>query len=87
MGDQPAREHSHAMLNVCRHVCACKYKVKMTCGCLYVHVQGEEVMNTYGQHSNASLLHMYGFTEEDNAYTEVLSCVMFGCDCDVVLRL
>ncbi len=28
-------------------------------------------MNTYGELSNASLLHVYGFTEEDNPYDEV----------------
>ena len=28
-------------------------------------------MNTYGQLSNADLLHMYGFTERDNPYDEV----------------
>ena len=37
----------------------------------YVFSQGEEVMNTYGQLSNASLLHTYGFTEVDNPYDEV----------------
>ena len=34
-------------------------------------LQGEEVMNTYGELSNASLLHTYGFTEEDNPHDEV----------------
>lgn len=34
-------------------------------------LKGEEVMNTYGKHSNAALLHMYGFTEPDNPYDEV----------------
>lgn len=33
--------------------------------------QGEEVMNTYGKLSNTSLLHTYGFTEDDNPHDEV----------------
>ena len=35
------------------------------------YIQGEEVMNTYGQLSNACLLHTYGFTEVDNPHDEV----------------
>ena len=34
-------------------------------------LKGEEVMNTYGQLSNAELLHMYGFTETGNPNDEV----------------
>ena len=36
-------------------------------------------MNTYGELSNASLLHTYGFTEEDNPHDEVsfLLCSAF----------
>ena len=37
----------------------------------WFNVQGEEIMNTYGQLSNADLLHTYGFTETDNPYDEV----------------
>ena len=35
--------------------------------------KGEEVFNTYGDHSNADLLHMYGFVEVDgeNMYDSV----------------
>ena len=33
--------------------------------------QGEEIMNTYGQLSNAALLHKYGFTERNNPHEEV----------------
>lgn len=40
-------------------------------------IKGEEVMNTYGRHSNAALLHMYGFTETDNPYDEVLVRIQF----------
>ena len=36
-----------------------------------VFVQGEEVMNTYGQLSNTSLLHMYGFAELGNPHDKV----------------
>ena len=45
----------------------------------YPTLQGEEVMNTYGELSNASLLHTYGFTEEDNPHDEVsfLLCSAF----------
>lgn len=28
-----------------------------------LYFKGEEVFNTYGEHSNADLLHMYGFVE------------------------
>ncbi|KND02469.1 protein-lysine N-methyltransferase [Spizellomyces punctatus DAOM BR117] len=32
---------------------------------------GEEVFNTYGNHSNAALLNRYGFAEEENPFDEV----------------
>lgn len=32
-------------------------------------------MNTYGDLSNAALLHKYGFTEKDNPYDHVSVCV------------
>ena len=31
------------------------------------------MMNTYGNLSNADLLHLYGFTERDNPYDEVMT--------------
>ncbi|KAJ3351258.1 hypothetical protein HDU91_006151, partial [Kappamyces sp. JEL0680] len=34
-------------------------------------VKGQEVFRSYGQHSNASLLRLYGFVEEDNPYSYV----------------
>ena len=34
-------------------------------------IQGEEVLNTYGQLSSASLLHMYGFAELGNPHDKV----------------
>ena len=37
--------------------------------------QGSEVMNTYGPLSNASLLHVYGFTEEGNPHDVVRDSV------------
>jgi SET domain-containing protein 6 len=39
--------------------------------------QGEEIMNTYGKLSNASLLHTYGFTEDDNPHDEVSFLLLF----------
>jgi len=36
-----------------------------------VFLQGEEVMNTYGQLGNTSLLHKYGFAELGNPHDKV----------------
>ena len=41
-------------------------------------MKGSEVMNTYGPLSNASLLHVYGFTEEGNPH-DVVSDVIAVC--------
>lgn len=41
-------------------------------------MQGEEVMNTYGELSNTSLLHTYGFCEVNNPHDIVsVSCVVY----------
>ena len=49
-----------------------------------MYLQGEEVMNTYGQLSNTSLLHMYGFAELGNPHDKVCSglapCMTDGVD-------
>jgi hypothetical protein len=55
---------------------------------------GQEVFNTYGQHSNSSLLRLYGFVEEGNPYsyvnmnTEEIIQVLDGGGCgDVAERV
>lgn len=48
-------------------------------------IKGEEVMNTYGQLSNAALLHMYGFTERDNPHDEVHYIFLGGGGLDAML--
>ena len=45
------------------------------------HIEaGEEVFNTYGEHSNADLLHMYGFIERDED-ANANDCVEMGVEC------
>ena len=44
-------------------------------------------MNTYGQHSNASLLHMYGFTEPGNPHDEVTILHVYVCTLSLFIRL
>ena len=52
-------------------VCVSAPHGSLCCLLLLSCVQGAEVMNTYGPLSNASLLHVYGFTEEGNPHDVV----------------